>query len=175
MVRRESGFGSRCCGLRHGELPVVRLQFRCRGGVREVQLYGQRAAMITFRSFSANVMVVLSRALIAAVHESASWPSRHIASLRDLGRFQGEADINGRVRAGRTGSRLTRSRTCLFFRTAHECSSTMQCLRIASFCFGTRAHHPQAGVTASSICENQDHHGRENQQCLGVFSEHWPR
>src|SRR5262245_50563313 len=51
MVRRESGFGSRCCGLRHGELPVVRLQFRCRGGAREEQLYGQRAAMITFRSF----------------------------------------------------------------------------------------------------------------------------
>src|SRR5215472_7201229 len=67
MVRRESRFGSRCCGLRHGELPVVRLQFRCRGGAREVQLYGQRAAMITFRSFSANVMVVLRQALIAAV------------------------------------------------------------------------------------------------------------
>jgi hypothetical protein len=28
--------------------------------------------MITFRSFSANVMVVLSQALIAAAHESAS-------------------------------------------------------------------------------------------------------
>src|SRR5262249_23157318 len=55
MVRRESGFGSRCCGLRHGELRVVRLQFRCRGGARGAQLYGQRAAMITFRSFSANV------------------------------------------------------------------------------------------------------------------------
>jgi hypothetical protein len=54
---------------RHGELPVVRLQFRCRGGAREVQLYGQRAAMITFRSFSANVTAVLSQALIAAVHE----------------------------------------------------------------------------------------------------------
>src|SRR6516165_6081482 len=92
MVRRESGFGSRCCGLRHGELPVVRLQFRCRGGAREVQLYGQRAAMITFRSFSANVMVVLSQALIAAVHESASGPKRTSVALAMTSAFEGRPD-----------------------------------------------------------------------------------
>jgi hypothetical protein len=44
MVRPESGLGTRCCGLRHGELPVVRLQFRCRGGAM-VQLYGQRPSI----------------------------------------------------------------------------------------------------------------------------------
>jgi hypothetical protein len=55
--------------------------------------------MITFRSFSANVMVVLSQALIAAVHESASGVSAQARLKADLTvrdfdvRFRGRAAI----------------------------------------------------------------------------------
>ena len=30
-------------------------------------------------------------------------------------------------------------------------------------------------VRQKSICDNQSHHARENQQCRNGFSDHWPR
>src|SRR5262249_36915650 len=76
MVRRESGFGSRCCGLWHGELRVVRLQSRCRGGARGGPLFGPRGRDRQFRSLFANGMHFLSQTFIAALHESAIGPKQ---------------------------------------------------------------------------------------------------
>jgi hypothetical protein len=38
------------------------------------------------------------------------------------------------------------------------------------------AHNPRAILRRQiSICDNQSHHARENQQCREGFSDHWPR
>ena len=38
------------------------------------------------------------------------------------------------------------------------------------------AHNPRAVLLRQkSICDNQCHHARENQQCRKGFSDHWPR
>src|SRR5690349_12387617 len=79
MVRCESGFGGRCGGLRHGELLVVGLQFRCRCGAREVSLWptgrdGQVPKLL------ANVMVVPCQALIVYIF----WNGGGLLTLRRL-------------------------------------------------------------------------------------------
>ena len=39
-----------------------------------------------------------------------------------------------------------------------------------------RQHNPRAVLLRQkSICDNQSHHARENQQCREGFSDHWPR
>jgi hypothetical protein len=38
------------------------------------------------------------------------------------------------------------------------------------------AHNPRAVLLRQiSVCDNQSHHDRENQQCREGFSDHWPR
>jgi len=88
-----------------------------------------------------------------------------------FGRYRGKADV-ANIAFCKCGGHTMRAA----LEVAGHSREAWRAAPGSARCTSSPAHYPRAMLLRQkSICDNQSHHARENQQYRKGFSDHWPR